>query len=79
MIAGSAPDYIEAAAAAGLRRLHHRRARRAGELGGERAGPIHFYAAGHHATEKLGVQRLGDLLAEQFGVTHEFVDIPNPI
>ena len=31
---------------------------------------IHFYAAGHHATEKLGIQRLGDLLAENFGVIH---------
>jgi len=40
---------------------------------------IHFLAAGHHATERLGVQRLGELLAAEFGVGHEFVDVPNPI
>jgi putative NIF3 family GTP cyclohydrolase 1 type 2 len=40
---------------------------------------IHFAAAGHYATETFGVIRLGELLAEKFGVAHEFVDIPNPI
>jgi len=40
---------------------------------------IHFFAAGHYATETLGVRRLGDLLAERFEIRHAFVDIPNPI
>jgi len=40
---------------------------------------IHFLAAGHHATERLGVQRLGELLAAEFGVTHEFIEVANPI
>ncbi len=40
---------------------------------------IHFVAAGHYATETLGVRRLGDLLAERFGLEHAFVDVPNPI
>lgn len=40
---------------------------------------IHFVAAGHYATETLGVRRLGELLAARFGVRHEFVDVPNPI
>ena len=40
---------------------------------------IHFIAAGHYATETFGVRRLGDLLAERFGIRHEFVEIPNPI
>lgn len=40
---------------------------------------IHFIAAGHHATETLGVRRLGDLLAREFGVRHIYVDVPNPI
>lgn len=40
---------------------------------------IHFLAAGHHATERLGVQRLGALLAARFGVRHDFIDVPNPI
>ena len=44
-----------------------------------REAGIHFIAAGHYATETLGVRRLGDLLAERFGVRHVFVDVPNPI
>jgi len=44
-----------------------------------REGGIHFIAAGHYATETFGVRRLGDLVAERFGVTHEFIDVPNPI
>ena len=40
---------------------------------------ISFLAAGHHATERLGVQRLGELLATEFGVQHEYVEIFNPI
>jgi dinuclear metal center YbgI/SA1388 family protein len=44
-----------------------------------REGGIHFLAAGHYATETFGVRRLGELLADRFGVEHEFVDVPNPI
>jgi len=44
-----------------------------------REAGIHFLAAGHYATETFGVRRLGDLLAERFGIRHVFVDIPNPI
>ncbi|HWC25849.1 MAG TPA: Nif3-like dinuclear metal center hexameric protein [Solirubrobacteraceae bacterium] len=40
---------------------------------------IHFAAAGHYATETLGVRRLGELLAERFAIRHRFVDVPNPI
>lgn len=40
---------------------------------------IHVLAAGHHATERLGVQALGELLAAELGVHHEFVEVPNPI
>jgi len=40
---------------------------------------INFIAAGHYATETFGVRRLGELLAERFGVEHRFIDIPNPI
>jgi dinuclear metal center YbgI/SA1388 family protein len=39
----------------------------------------HFIAGGHYATETLGVRRLGELLAERFGVEHHFVEVPNPI
>jgi len=40
---------------------------------------IVFYAAGHHATERYGVQALGAHLATQFGITHQYIDIPCPI
>ena len=44
-----------------------------------REGAVHFIAAGHYATETLGVRRLGELIAERFGVSHHFIDVPNPI
>jgi dinuclear metal center YbgI/SA1388 family protein len=44
-----------------------------------REAGIHFIAAGHYATETFGVRRLGDWLAERFGVEHLWVDIPNPV
>jgi dinuclear metal center YbgI/SA1388 family protein len=44
-----------------------------------REAGIHFVAAGHYATETFGVQRLGDLLSQHFGVKHVFIDDPNPI
>ncbi len=44
-----------------------------------REAGIHFVAAGHYATERLGVQALGDHLADRFGLEVEFVDIPNPV
>jgi len=42
-------------------------------------GGIHYFAAGHHATERLGIQALGEHLAEKFGLQCYFVDIPNPV
>ncbi len=39
---------------------------------------LHFFAAGHHATERYGVQALGAHLAQQFGLRHEYVEIDNP-
>lgn len=44
-----------------------------------REGGIHYLAAGHYATETLGVRRLGETVAERFGIEHEFADVPNPI
>lgn len=40
---------------------------------------VHFISAGHHATERLGVKRLGEHLAEHFSLDVEFVDIVNPV
>jgi dinuclear metal center YbgI/SA1388 family protein len=44
-----------------------------------RENGISFIAAGHHATERYGVQALGDYLARRFAVEHVFIDCPNPI
>ena len=44
-----------------------------------RENGVHFIAGGHYATERFGVRRLGELVAERFGVEHRFVDMPNPI
>ena len=38
-----------------------------------------YLACGHHATERYGVQALGEYLANTFGVRHQFIDIPNPV
>lgn len=40
---------------------------------------MHFIAAGHYATETLGIRRLGEHVAERFGVRHSYVDVPNPV
>jgi dinuclear metal center YbgI/SA1388 family protein len=40
---------------------------------------ITLLAAGHYATERLGVQALAGRLAERFGLEWEFVDLPNPV
>lgn len=39
---------------------------------------LHFFAAGHHATERGGIKALGEWLAEQHGLDVTFIDIPNP-
>lgn len=39
---------------------------------------INFFAAGHHATERYGVQALGEWLANRFNLTHYFIDCDNP-
>lgn len=41
---------------------------------------VAFIGAGHHATERYGVQALGRALKEKFPILEvEFIDIPNPI
>ena len=44
-----------------------------------RESGIPFIAAGHHATERYGVQALGAHLQEEFGLTCEYVEIDNPV
>ena len=40
---------------------------------------VAFLGAGHHATERYGVQALGQAVAERFGIKVEFVDLDNPV
>lgn len=40
---------------------------------------IHYFGAGHHATERYGVQALGEALAREFGIEHRFIDCDNPV
>lgn len=78
ILSGGGARYVADAAAAGYDLL----------LTGEAAEPtmmtarelrIHVVAAGHYATETLGVQALAVRLAERFGLEWEFVDLPNPV
>ena len=44
-----------------------------------RESGLGYIAAGHHATERYGVQALGAHLAAHFGLAHDFIDIDNPV
>lgn len=75
---GAAQGFIEAAAAAGVDAF----------ISGEVSEPtfhaarelgIHYIAAGHHATERYGVQALALEIADRFGVRQQFIDIANPV
>ena len=75
---GAAQGYIEQAIAAGAD------AYISGEISEQtvhiaREYGIHYFAAGHHATERYGVQALGQLLAQRFDLQHRFIDIDNPV
>lgn len=75
---GAAQDGIEAAAQAGMDgylsgEVSERTFHLAKEMG------IHYIAAGHHATERYGIQALGEHVAQQFQLEHQFIDIPNPV
>ncbi len=78
IISGSAAKNLPEAIAAGLDAFM------TGEpaehvMADAREAGLHFIAAGHYATETFGVRTLGDRLAREFGVEHQFVDVFNPI
>ncbi len=75
---GGAQDFIEEAANLGVDayisgEVSERTTHQALEL------DIHYFACGHHATERLGIKSLGEHLAREFNLTHHFIDIPNPV
>lgn len=43
-----------------------------------RENGLHFFAAGHHATERGGIRALGEWLAAQHQLDVTFIDIDNP-
>jgi len=78
IVSGAGADYLAEAAAAGADALV------TGEpaervMGEARECGLHFIAAGHYATEIRGIRRVGDHLAERFGLRHVFLDVPNPV
>jgi len=75
---GAAQDYIEEAASRGLDafvsgEISERTVHIAREHG------IHYLAAGHHATERGGVQALAAHLQQQFGIDCDYIDVDNPV
>jgi dinuclear metal center YbgI/SA1388 family protein len=78
VVSGGAAKDIRQAAAAGLDAFVTGEPREdstyvAAELG------VHLIAAGHNATETVGVQALGAAAAEQFGITTTFLPVVNPV
>jgi len=75
---GAAQGYLEAAVAAGADLFVTGEVSEATVHIAREEG-IHFVAAGHHATERYGVQAVGEHLQEHFGLQHRFIDIDNPV
>ncbi|UYM18848.1 Nif3-like dinuclear metal center hexameric protein [Endozoicomonas euniceicola] len=44
-----------------------------------RENGIHYFSAGHHATERYGVQAVGAWLEQEYDIEHLFVDIASPV
>jgi len=75
---GAAQSYIELAVDAGVDAYITGEVSEATVHIAREAG-LHFFSAGHHATERYGVQALGNYLAEKFSLQHQFIDIDNPV
>ena len=78
IVSGAGADFLADAAAAGADALltgepAERTMAQARECG------LHLIAAGHYATETFGIKRLGEHLAERFGLRQVFLDVPNPV
>ena len=75
---GGAQDFIVKAAEQGCHayisgEVSERTFYEAKELG------VHYFACGHHATERYGVQRLGQAISEQFDIEYVYFELNNPI
>jgi dinuclear metal center YbgI/SA1388 family protein len=74
---GGGQDYIELAAEQGIDAFI------SGEISEKtthiaKEMDIHFFAAGHHATERYGVKALGEHIAKEQGLNVVFIDVDNP-
>lgn len=74
---GGAQDMIEQAAQMGCEaylsgEISERTTHQARELG------LDYFACGHHATERGGIQALGDYVRDTLSISVTFVDIANP-
>ena len=74
---GGAQGYFEAAIAAGVDAFI------TGEISEPQAHYAHecgvaYLACGHHATERYGAPAVGAWAAQALGLSHEFIDLPNP-
>jgi len=75
---GAAQDLIENAASLGVDayisgEISERTYYQAKELG------VHYFACGHHATERDGIHALGQHVADNFRLEHRFLDSDNPV
>lgn len=75
---GAAQSYFDAAIALGVDVFI------SGEISEQtvhsaRENNVAYIAAGHHATERYGVQALGEHLARELGLRHSFIDCDNPV
>lgn len=75
---GAAQDFIEEAASLGADayisgEISERTYYQAQELG------IHYFSCGHHATERQGIQHLGNHLAASYELEHLYIDSNNPV
>jgi dinuclear metal center YbgI/SA1388 family protein len=75
---GAAQSYLEAAADCGLDAFISGEVNEATTHIARERG-IHYLNIGHHASERYGVQALGEHLASRFAVQHQFIDIDNPV
>ena len=78
IVSGGGGDMLAEAAALGLDALVTGEPEEPSMADAAESG-VSMLACGHYATETLGIRRLGEVVAERFGVSHEFIEVANPV
>jgi len=78
VVTGGGARYLADAAAGGFDVLVTGEATEPTMMAARELG-IHVVAAGHYATERLGIQALTQRISDRFGVPWQFVELPNPV